>query len=295
VIAAGSDAVDGVGAADGGAPGGMAAPLDLPELAGLLGPGSSAAEAILAARSLENAHVVAVDDTLGSVAFAASWHDPARPVTLSLVTPSLKVITPATTAHLVVAGSSYLVIRVDAPEPGDWQLRVRADRATRGVHGYTWGAHGDSPIGLRLAPPAKPLGKTRLQIGATLAAPTGAARSTTVTGRADVDLRSVRDLADAHAAQLKRVKLRGKPDAPTVDAAVAKLPLLDLQLTRAGKPSLFATAARELRFRRAQPSKPWTTQVTAPASGIAAVTVTAAGVTNGGSRFTRVARLDVRT
>jgi serine protease AprX len=296
VIAAGSDAVDGIGAAsDGTAAATVAPPPDLPELAGLLAPGSPAAQAILAARSLENVHVASVDDTLGSVAFLVSWHDRARPVSLRLVTPSLKVITATTTAHQVVAGSSYLVIRVDAPEAGDWELRVRAGKTARGVHAYTWGAHGDSPIGLRLTPPPKPLGKTRLRIGAALAGLATGARSVTLTGRADVSARSIEDLIDAHRAQLKAVKLKGKPDAPTVDPNLARLPLLDLQLAAKGEPSLFETTARKLSFRRPQPSKPWTAQFAAPVSGISAIAVTASGVTAAGSHFTRLSRLDVRT
>jgi hypothetical protein len=160
MIAAGTGAVDGVGtvAADPNAV--LAAPPDLPELTALLTPESGLAQAILAAGRLEDIHTVQVDDTVGTVTFVLSWHDPSRPVHLDLLSPSLQTITPASTAHRTVDGSSYRMIRVERPEPGPWQLRVSADGGP-GTHGYTWGARGTSPIGLRLTPPDRPVGRTR--------------------------------------------------------------------------------------------------------------------------------------
>ncbi len=292
VIAAGSDAVDGldVGAIDGVA--GAGTP-DLPELAGLAGPASAAGQALLAGRSLQNTHRVPVDDTLGSVAFVVSWHDPGPMPEVSLVTPSLKVLTPgAAGAAVTTVGASYVVLRVDTPEPGEWQLRVGAGKA-RGTVGYTWGAHGDSPVGVVVEPPPAPVGQFTFTVGARLVDPGRHARSPRFTGRATVPTVSVDDIVNKNREALDRLKVRGfKPDTPDVDPALAKLPLLDLQRVAKGEPSVFESAAVKVAFtgRRTKEAT-----VDAPVPGTTAVDVRVSGTTVGGFPFARRARCDVRT
>src|SRR5207248_8926246 len=118
VIAAGSDSVAGLGSPGPLRPAVAAVPPppDRPELAGLA-PLEATDPAALAAGRLQNIHTALVDETVASAAFMVSWHDPARPVRLSLVSPSLAVITPASAPAMTVAGSSYVLIRIDRPEP----------------------------------------------------------------------------------------------------------------------------------------------------------------------------------
>ena len=82
-LGAGANALSGTRSAIG------RAPQDLPELEGLLDPTSAQGRAAVGAGSPLNIHTVPVDDTMTSATFVVSWHDPARPVQMSLVSPSL--------------------------------------------------------------------------------------------------------------------------------------------------------------------------------------------------------------
>ena len=118
---------------------GAGATPDLPELAGLAGPRRRPASAA-GGRSLQNIPPVPVDDTLGSVAFVVSWHDPSRPVHLvSLLSPSLQTSRRAWRAATARSRVELPCHPGGRPEPGAWQLRVRADggrgpSATPGAH-----------------------------------------------------------------------------------------------------------------------------------------------------------------
>ncbi|MGS0685624.1 S8 family serine peptidase [Nakamurella sp. GG22] len=290
VIAAGSDEVDGIGGLVPGPQDLAAVASDRPELIGLLSPTSPLGEAIRHARKLQNMHSALIDDTVSSAAFVVSWHDPTRPVELTLTSPSAAVITAATPGNVVTTGSSYLVIRIDAPEPGEWTLRVGA-RDAKGPHGYTWGVHGESPFGLQIAPPAKSVGAGKLTLRARLDDPDKLTRSPRFSGTVAVPLISIDDVITKHRDELDRVDLRDKPDTPDLDPNLAKLPLLEQALVGSGKPSLFDSSTSALNFRGRSTTRTATFSSAVP--GTSAVDVSVTGVTAGGHRFSRIARCDI--
>lgn len=298
VIAAGSGSVDGVGTArptinlaalprsNGNA---------LPELANLVPPGSELAEAIRAAKSpLEAVHSVAIDDSVTSAVFLVSWHGVTRPVTMRLVSPSLKVITPSTVLHQTIKGSSYLMIRVERPEPGQWELRVTAGQSDKpGAHPYTFGVTANTPIGLRLTPPRRPVGAKQQIVNAALVDRSRLTKTVNFAGRALVQNATIDALLKKHAAALKALKTKLKPDSRDVSAALARLPILDMNLVAQGKKSLFQGTVREVSI----PTRGTTRKITVstPAPGITGVEIAITGTTKRGFAFTRVRRLDVRS
>jgi subtilisin family serine protease len=289
VIAAGSDEVDGVGGLVAGPQDLVDITADRPELIGLLSPASPLGDAIRSARKLQNVHAAMVDDTVSSAAFVVSWHDPGRPVELVLTSPSAAVITAATPGNLVTRGSSYLMIRIDGPDPGEWTLRVGAGDE-KGPHGYTWGVHAESPIGLEITPPTRTTGAGKLIVGARLVDPDQLTRSPRFTGTAVVPLISIDDVIIKHRDELARIDLDGKPDTPDLDPGLAKLPLLEQALVASGKPSLFPTRTSALNFRGRGTR---TAGFATPVVGTSAVNVAVTGVTTGGHRFSRTARCDI--
>lgn len=288
VIAAGSDSVDGLGggASPQVAPAGTGAGAGGPEMAGLLVPGSADAQALAGVTSLLNHHTVDIDDTVSSVVFGVSWHKVGRPVSFTLVSPSHRVLSPKATG---VVGSTYALLRVDDPEPGPWTVRVRAGRR-KGRHGYTWGVHGDTPLGLAVVAPERPLGTKVLALHARLSDPDGVVRSSKLAGRAVLPAVTVDDLLKRFRRQLDALKVDLKPDAPDVDANLTKLGVLDLRTVARGGKSLFETRSQEVRL-----EDDGSAEVEAPLAGIAAFDASVAGVTAGGFAFTRLARTDVRT
>jgi subtilisin family serine protease len=302
VIAAGSDVVAGaaglalepVPAAAGAA----APPRALgrfPELGLLAAAGAqAAAAAAVTAAGADQVHTVQIDDTVRSAAFVVSWHDAARPVTLRLVSPSLKVITPASAGVLSVQGSSWRLIRIEQPEPGAWALHVQADKAQApGNHAYTWGVHGSSPIHLALALPKKPLGATQHKLGVNLLDAGKLVSKYGYTGQAAVPKATVDALLKKYAKALQAIQADLKPDTPKISPLLTRLPLLDLQLVAAGKPSLFTATTKRLAFSAKTGAS--TSAVSTPVPGITGVTIGAAGTTRKGYAFTRVARFDLRT
>ncbi len=291
VIAAGSAEVDGLGGITAEADDFVPLTTAQVGLTGLLRPSSALAKALRKAGSLANTHTALIDDSVSSAAFLVSWHDPAGPVELTLTSPYLQVITAATAGNLVINGSSYLVIRIDTPEPGEWTLRVTAGDA-KGTLGYTWGVHGESPFGLRLAPPVKPTGQTKLEIGAQLDDPKGLARTARFAGSVAVPTVSISDLLDKYRDQLDRIDFVTKPDSPDTDPNLTKLSVLDQLLVAAGKPSVFQTQSARIAF-RGRGAKVAVFGV--PVSGTSAISVRVNGQTGTGYRFTRIARCDVPT
>ncbi|MDA0182235.1 S8 family serine peptidase [Solirubrobacter phytolaccae] len=298
VIAAGSGSVSGIGPI--GQPGINLAVLPrtngnaAPELAHLVTADPALAEAMLAAKTpFEAVHPIPVDDTVTSVVFLVSWHDTAHPVAMRLVSPSLNVITPSTVLHQSIAGSSYSMIRIERPEPGVWELRVTADKTDRpGTHLYTFGVTADSPLGLRLVPPRRITAGKQQTLNARLVG-NGLAKTLDLTGRALVPRTSVDALLKKHAAALKALKTRLKPDSEDVSVALSRLPILDLNLVAQGKPSLFQSSVRNLVVAPGRTTRKLT--VPTPTSGITGVDATLNGTTKGGFEFIRVRRLDLRT
>ncbi len=296
VISAGSDVVVGTGkASDTEINSATLAPSGHPELAGLLAPGSAAAQAVLAAAGeLEKVHSIAIDDTTNSAVFLVSWHDVAFPVTLRLITPSHQTITPSSVKYQVINGSSYRLIRIERPEPGMWELRVQASKAEKpGAHAYTWGVQGETPLGLRLTPPKKVLGKKRHTFGVALVDSSKQVKSLRFAGSAAAPALSVSGLLRKHAAALKAIDTKLKPDTPKISVALSRLPILDLQMVGQGKPSIFVSDPQKVTTegRGAKRKGSFAT----PVPGISSVEMSITGTTKGGFRFSRIGRFDVRT
>ncbi len=245
----------------------------------------------LEAARQRNLHTVHVDDTMTSVTFVVSWHDLGRPVQMTLLTPSLAVLTPSSMPSITTIGSSYIVMRVPTPAPGEWQVRVSAGDA-KGPSGYTWGAHAETPIGLRLTAPAKTIGQQQFDVIVQLDDPSRLAQKVRFVGRASTPTISLDDIVAKNREALQRIKVRLKPDTPKIDPNFAKLPILDLQLMTKGEPSLFQSQVQKLHFAGRASKKATFESLVAGTSG---VDVQVSGTTTGGFPFTRVARCDVHS
>jgi hypothetical protein len=183
---------------------------------------------------------------------------------------------------------------VERPEPGQWQFRVRAGKTNRpGTHTYTWGVQAETPLGLRLTPPRKPIGKKTHTFGAMFVDPSKLAASIKFAGSGAVSNVSIADLLTKHAKALKAIKLDLKPDTPKISKDLVKLPVLDAQMVASGKPSIFTSTPQKLAISGSGVNRKVSLATTV--SGISSVSISVAGTTKKGLRFTRVARFDVRT
>ena len=209
---------------------------------------TAAAEADLAAPvSAVKIHRVPVDETVSSVAMMVSWHDPADPVTLTLTSPSGRVIAAGTSTVINGTGSSYQFFRIESPEVGEWQLRVEPSKKNRATAAYTWGVYGTTPVGLRVVLPKRILGAKSIQTMITLRAPVRAIGSSQFTGVGTAPKTDIKLLLEKHAGQLKDIKLSFDPDKPAGDANLYRLVALDSKLVAAGKPSFFETTEQKLK------------------------------------------------
>lgn len=290
VIAAGSDVVASL--SGGVAP--MAAPAAVLQGVQFAALGVADAALLKAAGGRDKVHAVHIDDSVRSAVFLVSWHDAARPVTLRLLSPSLQSFSPTTPGVQAVTGSSYQFIRIDSPEPGEWALHVSArGGAQRGLHAYTWGVQGETPLGLKLTPPRKPLGLKKLDFEAALQDPDKHIATSRFNTRARVPTVSVDDLLKKNAEALKKIKTKLKPDTPKVLPALTRLPLLELQRAANGQPSLFVAAEQRLTLTGSGLKRKGS--LSAPVRGISSVDVAVSGKTKAGFKFTRLARMDVRS
>jgi hypothetical protein len=206
------------------------------------------------------------------------------------------VIRPDTTLHVSRRGSSHHVYRIENPEPGEWTLRIRGQRRAGSAagslagHVYTWGVHGETPLGIRVTAPRPRQGAKRVSFRARLADPQKVARTRRLSGVTAVPAASVADLVRKHARALATLDLRFEPDTPKTDPALTKLGLLDLRTVATGKPSLFRTRAGRVTF-----SGPTarTAYVDTPVAGPTGVRLSAVGTTRAGYPFARLARFDV--
>jgi hypothetical protein len=301
VIAAGSDSLVGVGpGVNGGAV--VALPLGLEIVPSMLPSADGPVPAPVVPRRngallLDRAtrvHRIPVDETISSIVMMVSWHRDDRPVSLSLVSPSMRVVQPGSPVYSNRTGSTYQFFRVHNPEPGEWLMRVRG-HGRPGVragdaHAYTWGAYADTPLGIRCELPKRPLGLAELKVGAIVADPRRAIRTVRLAGTLDAPALSTAQLIERHRAGLKRIVLPFEPDGKQ-DPDLYKLPLLDAQLIAAGKRSIFETRPRGLAFASAGDRSASFKPAVAGAHG---VLVEASGKTRGGFPFQRQARRSVR-
>jgi hypothetical protein len=213
-----------------------------------------------------------------------SWHAVARPVSLTLTSPSGKVIAPGSTAFFNSKGSSYQFFRIQSPEVGEWQLRVVvAKNLDSGVAAYTWGVYGTTPVRARVVLPRRILGAKSIQAMLTLQAPARVVVSSKFSGAGVSPKASLKALLEQHASELKEIKLPFDPDKPT-DPDLYRLAALDHQLVAQGKPSLFATTVLALRMNAAaRPAANLNTSV----PGTYHLHIQAEGKTQGGNLFQR--------
>ena len=315
VITAGSDSVGGIGIAaamNGNAahvepgrerrlppmPPPVPAPLDsqfFPELADLVVLDARVADDPAAALSSLNTHVVPVDDTVTSVVMMASWHNEKQPVSLSLLTPSLKTISLGSTLGLNRAGSSYQYFRIENPEPGLWIMRVEADRKhndnVKGARAYSWGAYGTTPIGVRCKLPKKLLGVKQIKFSAQPVVGDKLVRTIQVAGNVNGPVISVDDLIKKVGSLLKNIKLPFEPDTTKLDPNLFKLGILDRQLQANGKSSVFSRKSRKVTLTR--PNN-YTGQADTSVPGIYTLQLTASGKTRKGFAYSRLSVCSVR-
>jgi serine protease AprX len=195
-----------------------------------------------------NIHRVPLDETVSSVAMMVSWHDSIHPVSLTLTSPSGKVIVAGSTAFVNRKGSSYQFFRIESPEVGEWQLRVDATKKDQpGIAAYTWGVYGTTPVGIRVVLPKLILGAKSIQAMLTLKAPTRAILSAQFSGTGTSPKTSLKSLLEKYAEQLKEIKLPFDPDKPASDPNLYRLAALNSQLSAGGKASLFETNEQKLK------------------------------------------------
>jgi serine protease AprX len=193
-------------------------------------------------------HRVFVDETVSSVAMIVSWHDRARPVLLTLISPSGKVINAGSVTCLNRTGSSYQFFRIESPEIGEWQLRVETSRKNESrIAVYTWGAYGTTPIGLRVVLPKRIVGARSIQAKLALQAAPRTIDRAQFNGVFASPKVSLTALLEKHARQLKDIKLVFDPDKPN-EPSLYRLAALEIQLQARGRPSLFEVTEQTLQI-----------------------------------------------
>ncbi len=195
-----------------------------------------------------NIHRVPVDETVSSVTMMVSWHAPAHPVTLTLMSPSGKAIAAGSAVCINGTGSSYQFFRIESPEVGEWRLRVEASKKNqKSAVAYTWGVYGTTPVGLRIVLPKQILGAKSVQTMIILLAPIRAISSARFSGIGTAPKTDLKSLLKKYAGQLKEIKLPFDPDKPASDPNLYCLAALDSRLNADGKPSLFETTEHKLK------------------------------------------------
>jgi Mg-chelatase subunit ChlD len=237
-------------------------------------------------------HVVPVDDTVTSLTLMVSWHDPEAPVSLSVVSPSLRVYDPGDPQIQNMAGSSYQFYRIANPEPGRWTLVVTpAWNDHSGCRAYTWGAYGATPIGIEWQLPRQIVGLAKVEVCVGLRAEPAATSGVKLAGTASLAGAAVNDMVRRYRGYLDECRLPFKPDTPVSRPDAFKLGLLDQKYTLAGRPSIFPIVTQGLRLSRATG---YADTLVLPAPAAHTVVITAQGKTRAGLPFSRAARFSLR-
>jgi hypothetical protein len=244
--------------------------------------------------STPRVHNIPVDESLESVVMMVSWHSLGAPVSLTLISPSLRSIRAGSPLYVNQTGSSYQFFRIEDPEPGIWRMLVRSGKREGGLpwgsHAYTWGAYGTSSLGIRYKIPGKLLGLSALRIATEL---TGRkmARTIRFTGSANLPRLPVESLLEQHGPALVDVRLPFEPDNPKLNPDLFKLAVLDKRMGDEGEGSIFPTLSRRLHLTR---YNSYTDVLKTPISGLHSVQLTLAGTSRKGYRYRRQTRFSVR-
>ena len=234
-------------------------------------------------------HPVPVDETVEEITLMVSWHDVQAPVSMSLFSPSFQIIKAGDPQHYNLRGSSYQFFRIQRPKSGMWYLMVRAEE--KGAAAYTWGAYAKTPVGIDYKLPRERIGRPSLPMAARLHDPKEAMRSLRFDNRVLVPQTSIEKLLEKYQEHLGQINLDLEPDTPKLTQDLYKLGLLDQQLRKEGRRSLFETRMHELRMTRTNDYK---TEFETSVPGLYAMRLVAVGSSGEGIRYRREAMFDLR-
>jgi hypothetical protein len=242
-------------------------------------------------------HEVHVDETMESITLMVSWHERKRPVGLTVVTPSGKVLKPGTRECFNHIGSSHQYFQVEKPKPGIWLMRIRAHKRreprTALVNiGYTYGAYGRSPLRLHFKLPKKLFGARKVKIGSHLEGQKKFTRNLRYRAYLRTPYQSTPQLIKRYRRQLAELNLDIKPDTPKLKLDVLRLVVLDKQLREKGKKSLFRSRPRRLHLTM---NNSYTNTIKTPVAGLHNSRIGVSGTSRGGYKYERLRIFDVRT
>lgn len=303
VIAADSDSVDGLNLRQYGSTSAGAAEVGpdivdgavLAELKGLFSRGTifsqlKSVEGIFPKR----VHNIPVDESLDLLTMMVSWHNPGRPVSLTLISPSYSTIRAGSPLYINRTGSSYQFFRIEKPEVGNWLMIVSALGQESGSvgdsHPYTWGAYGKSPLGIAYRLPKKVLGLKKLRLEVNLVQKQKVARTMRIYGFVNVPRQTIGNLIGKYKPLLAKIELPLKLDRPKMDPNLFKLAALDMQMVDKGKGSIFRTQRRFLSFTK---NNRYADSIAMGVPGLYTIKLTATGRSREGYVYQRQAYFDV--
>ncbi len=242
-------------------------------------------------------HKVQVDETMESVTLMVSWHDPKRPVSLTVVTPSGRILKPGTRECFNQTGSSYQYFQIEEPKPGEWRMRIRAGKTLEPRTAifktdYTYGAYGRSPLRLRFELPKKLIGARKLKIVSHLKGQKKFTRNLRYSAYLQTPYQSTPQLIKRYRRQLTGLNPDIAPDTPKLKSDVLRLVILDKQFLDKGKKSLFRSRLRRLRLTR---NNRYTDTIKTRVSGLHQARIGVTGTTRGGYAYERLRIFDLRT
>lgn len=242
-------------------------------------------------------HKVPVDETMESITLIVSWHDPGRPVQLSVVTPSGQTLKPGTRECVNHSGPSYQYFQIEEPEPGIWLMRIRAGKNVESnlafyTNSYTYGAYGKSPLGLSVILPKKIIGTRKIKIQAKLKGQKKYPRSLRYQAHVLTPYQSIKELIKRYRRQLAELNLEIKPDTPKFNVNIMRLAVLESQLRAKGKKSLFRSQKRRLSLTK---NNKYVATVVTPVSGLNQLRIAVGGTTRGGYSYSRLRMADMCT
>ncbi len=239
-------------------------------------------------------HRVPVDETLETLTMMVSWHDMNLPVSLSLITPSQKVVKPGSALVFNQRGDSFHFYRVDRPEPGEWQMVVRGERRDGdprwATYPYTFGAYGRSPLAIEVELPANLAGSPALALTVTLAG-ADMARTRRFVASVNAPRKSLDELIRGNEDALAQIDLGFEPDSPAVDPNLYRLAALDGAQVAMGRPTLFSQRHRRLSLTR---TNGYRNSIDTPIAGLHTITLAATGLSTAGFPYRRQVNFDVR-
>jgi hypothetical protein len=243
------------------------------------------------------AHSAEIDSCAKSAFFALSTDKEYDNLELRLRDPYGKTIHPNSSRAIYRQGNGYRFYRVMAPFPGTWHLLVNAEPKKGkeiGSTEYTVAVLCDSTVNMDLSVIGKPRIGNELTIEASLTRDGRPISTAAVNAQISKLAVPLSGLEKRYAGQLKEIKLDEKATAGD-DPTLARLAILDRQLTDQGKGPVFASKTEDITLR---PSRKGCYSATLPESKVPesySIRVDARGVvgTDPQTRFTRTATLGV--